>query len=351
MKRFSIIIPVYNAEAYLAECLESILSQASDDLELICVDDGSTDRSGEILALYAQKDPRVRIVSQDNAGPSQARNAGMHIATGNLLWFVDADDWLEPGALARISEVFEDSGADIVSFGFRCEPAEKTPASLMDSLVPHAGSFEGFHPELLFTHKVRPFAWRCVLSRAFCLQHDVHFDPQLSLGDDQFFLFYVYPRARKVELLDEQLYVYRMSDQSLMHAASAQASQLRDKLAKHQAAVAAVLLDWQQQGWIESYARELLAWALDLVLLDAAHLSEADQSSFWRHYLELLETRFGVSAMQAAHSSSARVIRDIRLRLSGHRTGPCVRMRSLAQFYLAQRGLVACIRRVVRSRF
>ena len=96
--KISIIIPVYNVEKYLHECLDSIINQTFTDIEIICVDDGSTDKSSEILEEYEQKDKRFTVISQPNKGVSAARNRGMQQAKGKYIMFVDSDDWLAHNA-------------------------------------------------------------------------------------------------------------------------------------------------------------------------------------------------------------------------------------------------------------
>ena len=94
----SVIVPVYNVAAYLPECLDSILSQDYDKLEVILIDDGSTDDSGTICDDYARRDSRIRVIHQKNGGAAAAKNAGLRAATGEYLSFADSDDFLEPGA-------------------------------------------------------------------------------------------------------------------------------------------------------------------------------------------------------------------------------------------------------------
>jgi len=101
----SVIVPVYNVEGFLARCLDSILSQTYENLEVILVDDGSTDSSGRICEEYAGKDPRVRVIHKENGGLSSARNAGLEIASGGYIAFVDSDDWIEPDAYSHLLEV------------------------------------------------------------------------------------------------------------------------------------------------------------------------------------------------------------------------------------------------------
>ena len=95
----SVIVPVYNAGVYLEKCVNSILDQTFTDYELILVDDGSTDQSGALCDEFAQKDPRVLVIHQKNAGSSAARNAGIKASKGSFLSFVDSDDWVDPDFL------------------------------------------------------------------------------------------------------------------------------------------------------------------------------------------------------------------------------------------------------------
>lgn len=105
----SIIVPVYNVEKYLSQCLDSLMNQTYRDLEIICVNDGSTDESLAILEQYAAKDERLRIITQDNQGVSCARNMGMQEAKGDWIMFVDSDDWIETDCCQMVLDVTQDT--------------------------------------------------------------------------------------------------------------------------------------------------------------------------------------------------------------------------------------------------
>lgn len=117
MPKVSVIIPVYNVERYLGECLDSILGQTLKDIEVLCVDDGSTDSSPRILADYAAKDPRVKVLSQPNAGAFRAREKGIAESSGEFIYFMDSDDLLAPEAFAELVELADREGLDQVVFG------------------------------------------------------------------------------------------------------------------------------------------------------------------------------------------------------------------------------------------
>ena len=115
MSKVSIIIPVYNVEKYLARCLETLINQTFTDIEIICIDDGSTDNSVKILDNYAAKESRIKVIHQANCGPSVARNRGMKIASGKYISFVDSDDWIDLNFIEKLYNAAEKNNADIAA--------------------------------------------------------------------------------------------------------------------------------------------------------------------------------------------------------------------------------------------
>lgn len=114
MPKVSVIVPVYNVAKYLGRCLDSVLSQTFQDFEVICINDGSTDNSLEILHQYAQKDERVKIINQKNSGAGLSRNTGINMAQGDYLSFIDADDWIDKHFLEKVYHLAKVSKADII---------------------------------------------------------------------------------------------------------------------------------------------------------------------------------------------------------------------------------------------
>ncbi|GGQ69426.1 bifunctional glycosyltransferase/CDP-glycerol:glycerophosphate glycerophosphotransferase [Couchioplanes azureus] len=119
MTLLSVVLPVYKVQGYLRQCLDSVLEQTFTDFEIVAVDDCSPDNSGAILAEYAERDPRVRVVSlTENVGPGRSRNAGLDHAMGEYVWFVDGDDWLAQGALTAVADRLTETAADVLVVGF-----------------------------------------------------------------------------------------------------------------------------------------------------------------------------------------------------------------------------------------
>ena len=114
----SIVVPVYNVETYLRQCVDSVLQQTYSNIEVILVDDGSTDLSGSVCDEYATQDERVRVIHKKNGGLSDARNAGIEVAQGEYVGFVDSDDWIEADMVSCLYDACAESGADIAVAGF-----------------------------------------------------------------------------------------------------------------------------------------------------------------------------------------------------------------------------------------
>lgn len=117
MPKVSVIIPVYNVEKYLRQCMDSVIGQTLKDIEIICVNDGSTDNSGKILDEYAKKDKRIKVIHQDNKGLGAARNVGINLATSTYLYFVDSDDWIDKTCLEKLYQRIFECDADLCIYG------------------------------------------------------------------------------------------------------------------------------------------------------------------------------------------------------------------------------------------
>lgn len=117
----SVVVPVYNADQYLTQCMESLMQQTYENLEIICVNDGSKDRSGEILDNLAKEDRRIKVIHQENCGALAARNTGIQNATGTYIMFLDSDDWLDLGTCERAMKVMLDHRADLVFWSYKQE--------------------------------------------------------------------------------------------------------------------------------------------------------------------------------------------------------------------------------------
>lgn len=234
----SVIVPVYNVAAYLPQCLDSILSQDHEALEVILIDDGSTDGSGEICDRYAAADSRIRVIHRKNGGAAAAKNMGLAIATGEYLSFVDSDDYLEPGAYRFMMEALQETGADAGEFSFRDVYRNREEEQI---LYPERRIMTGREYLIRYTESwTGALLWNKLYKRR--LFDGVVFEEGHKI-DDEYFTYQGFFRANRVVCDGRMVYNYRRRASSVMlsPAASAQRSLDRiDALSKRREKVAEV---------------------------------------------------------------------------------------------------------------
>lgn len=218
----SIIIPVYNAESYLAECVKSILNQLEQDWELILVNDGSRDSSEDICLSFAEKDSRIKYISQKNQGVSSARNAGLRMATGKWLTFVDSDDLLEPFALSVIKAA--PHNCDIVIAGFTPRIGECTQmdnngnifdaADIRMSILNFA-KFKKMYPNCTSIDDYSKWSSCARFYKTHVLKvANIWVPEKLKLGEDLAFCIKVLEHINKVWVNNSKIYYYRPNSTS-----------------------------------------------------------------------------------------------------------------------------------------
>ncbi len=206
----SILLPVYNVEKYLVKCLDSVLNQTLTNIEVIAVNDGSTDNSESILAEYAAKDSRFTYITKENGGLPSARNAGIKIAKGKYVAFVDSDDYIEPDMMEKMYKAAERDNSEIVICGANIFPEEpRANQWLYDCLSPKGGFYPQYDPSLLFDRvDTSPFLWRCMVKRSLIIENELSLDEDIILGEDKAFQCKLYPRANGITVIEDKLYNY-----------------------------------------------------------------------------------------------------------------------------------------------
>jgi len=208
----SVIIPVYRVEDYLDHCLASITGQTYRNLEIILVDDGSPDRSGAICDAWAAKDSRIRVIHQSNSGGGPARNAALDIATGELLAFVDSDDYIAPDMFSYLYSLME-TGADVAECDF-LETADN------DAVFPEGEvSVTEYTPEEAMRQHIRDTVFRQLMWNKLYrrkLADGVRF-PSGTKIDDEYFTYRLLMGARKLVRSTRICYAYRQQSSSVMH--------------------------------------------------------------------------------------------------------------------------------------
>ncbi|MEE3484343.1 MAG: glycosyltransferase [Bacteroidales bacterium] len=203
----SVIVPVYKAENYLHRCVDSILAQTFTDFEVLLVDDGSPDRSGEICDEYAQKDDRVRVFHKENGGVSSARNVGIDNALGEYTIHADPDDWVEPNMLEELYKKAQEEDADMVFCDFYMnKPLKQTyksqyPTSLYDIQLLRKDFINKLHGSTCNK-----------LIRAKCYkQQNIRFNESIAFCEDKLFILEILKHINRVSYMNQAFYHYDLS--------------------------------------------------------------------------------------------------------------------------------------------
>lgn len=209
MMDFSIIVPVYNAEKTLRKCLDSICEQTFESYEVILIDDGSTDQSLSICKRYEIQNKRFRVHHQNNAGPSAARNAGLDIAEGKWICFVDSDDCIEASYLQEIWDAAQNYDTDVVFIGYSKVNENGTkevflPGEVMETNIKTALA--------LSEHDMFGYTWIKAFRRGSI--KEIRFDASLNLFEDEVFTCQVLPYCRRIGVVNKPIYNYNIGDGS-----------------------------------------------------------------------------------------------------------------------------------------
>lgn len=208
MPLVSVIIPVYNAEKYIRQCVSSVMAQTLRDIEIICVDDGSPDRSIEILRELQQEDSRLVIISQPNGGAGAARNNGLRHASGEYLSFLDADDFFEPTMLEETYTTAQQYQADFVVFN--SDQYQMDKERFVE--VPWVVRNQDIPPYMPFTYRQLTdnvfktfvgWAWDKLYRRSFVLEHELWFQEQRTTND-MLFVFSALVVAKRIAIVDKE---------------------------------------------------------------------------------------------------------------------------------------------------
>lgn len=274
MPKLSIIVPVYKAEKYLRQCIDSILAQTFIDWECVLVDDGSPDKSGEICDDYSQVDARINVLHKANGGVSSARNAGLDSVKGDWLTFVDADDCLYTKALEILVGQVERNNLDLIQCCFNREYLEGQVNPISTDVL----SAEQYADSVQYLTCV----WGTLFRRTIIENNSLHFDEAIKLGEDQIFLLNYMQYCSKTQRIGDVLYFYRNNGEGAVNNPKPEyeiASVRAFKELKRNNPIAKKRCDAM-----------LLSWFVSLTLSSQTAVKEMD-SLFKDVYLEYLSPR------------------------------------------------------------
>lgn len=215
MEKISIIIPIYNVEQFLRQCIDSVLAQTYENLEIILVNDGSTDQSSEICGFYGSRDSRIKIINKANGGLADARNAGFSEVTGNYIGFVDSDDLIDCRMYELLMETLNKSDADIAECGFRRFAAEnEIPEQGEETIVPEAFDVQTAL-KMLMHEDLKQVVWNKLYRKEVI--GGIQFEKG-RIHEDEFWTYRIIARAEKIAKISNPLYYYRKQEGSIMGA-------------------------------------------------------------------------------------------------------------------------------------
>lgn len=220
-QKLSVIVPVYNVEAYLDKCVESIIEQTYDNLEIILVNDGSTDTCSLMCEEWEKKDERVVVIHKENGGLSSARNAGIDRATGEYIAFVDSDDWLERSIYEESISEMTSKDADVIIFGMtrideegKVVNGQKLDYKLLEGVDIEKNIFEAIKDNYF------GYAWNKVYKTDIIKNNRIKYNLQIIDREDIAFNLELLPYMKKVIILDKIGYFYLQRKTSLLHIQS-----------------------------------------------------------------------------------------------------------------------------------
>lgn len=202
MPKFSVIIPVYNTENYLDRCTLSCINQTYKDFEIILINDGSKDNSGTICDEYSKKDNRIKVIHQENAGVSTARNVGIINAIGDYIVFLDSDDYLEFNMLEKLNNIIENNEVECIIYNLKNELENKIVygKELIDSLI-----------TLIRTETINS-PWNKIYKRSIIEKYNIKFDKKIQIGEDLLFNISYISKIKTIYLYNDKLYNYTIEN-------------------------------------------------------------------------------------------------------------------------------------------
>lgn len=226
-KKVSVIIPIYNAAQYLHKCLKSVISQTYKNLDIILIDDGSSDDSYSIAKEYQEKDSRIRLFTQTNIGLISTRKRGIELAEGEIVGFVDSDDWIEPIMYEKLVQCMEENECDLVTSGIYRDYADGSRKEWYD-LYPegvYVNLESAIYPSMLHDFKKNEMGLKCTLVNKLYrrqILQDIYgeIDTRVFYGEDALTIYPYCLRCKRIYILNEAYYHYYIRNNSMCRAAN-----------------------------------------------------------------------------------------------------------------------------------
>lgn len=287
--KISVIIPVYNVADYLSRSLESLRRQTLLDIEIICVNDGSTDNSAEIIREQMAIDSRIQLINKENAGVAAARNTGIDAATGDMIMFLDPDDYLAVNACERVYEERINHYADIIVYGSIPFPEIPEPDAWV---VWKLNSRDMYYPEpdersLFGETNSEPFIWNHAYSRDFLNDNHLRFEESIKFGEDIVFLFETVPLAQRVQYISDRLHYYQCyRSGSFMQQYNGEAEK---RLVQHVKNLRTITMFWNEKELLTKWGTAYFEWFIDFIEPDLIQFNPKNKQKLALETVKIIE--------------------------------------------------------------
>ena len=299
---FSVVVPVYNVEQYLEQCLESLQAQDYTDFEVICVNDGSPDGSRKILAEWETRFLKIRVIDRENGGLSAARNTGLDASKGDYVVFVDSDDWVEPRMLSRLAE--ETNEEDMICFACR-----KSDSGATDTLIPEQTDGWNYYNHHALEHREVPFVcvWQRCYRREFLEENYLRFREGILHEDNEFTPRACF-KAKSIKTIPDVLYNYRMRPGSIMATRGMKSKESLITIGNELSA-----LFNKEKGIDKTVIYRHLTQCYQMAFIDNTHEEDLQlkQLIYWHCYRRVSRTKLRHRILYSALRFSPRLFRFI----------------------------------------
>ena len=307
----SVVVPVYNVEAYLPQCLESLTAQTLEQIEILCVDDGSADGSVGLVREFQEKDSRVVLLQQDHQGVSAARNRGIEAARGAYIAFLDSDDWVREDMLESLVAAARRAEADVAVCSSQVHFEGPTPKKRMESLTRAltvredkvlCNTADAFAWTVLEEPGAWPFIWNKVIRADLLRQEKIRYPEGLALGEDGVFLQILFQYARKVAFLAQPMHHYRYQRKDSATDRLYQEGLVRFE--RHLQVVNALAGELHRRGRMERNGPYLREWTTQFLYGDFMALPAGSHGRA-SHQFRQIAQRWDLAAQTASRSRAA----------------------------------------------
>lgn len=264
--KISVIVPVYNVEQYLRRCIDSILSQTFSDFELLLIDDGSKDKSGDICDEYAAKDARIRVFHKVNGGVSSARNLGLVKANGEFIFFVDSDDYLDNTHLENYSKDIDNF--DLIFQGYKL--VDETTGKILEKKTFHEIETLDFESSMNVMEQIFSIGnffgptWNKIFRASIISENEIKFKEDVNLREDEIFTFSYCRFVSRIKVLDSDSYNYQKTSNSLMRRKWLDPLMLEKVLLYSENATSHLKLSLSFRKKIDAYLTDSWSWCLGM---------------------------------------------------------------------------------------